>query len=190
MKLVSEVLRIWFDEKNANWPFYWYNRFHEKSKEHNTVQCTQWNQLFSNFFSKNVTFTKFLPKKCEREFPQFPHCDAVRQWFDEFSGKLILVIIIDLQSFSTFRTHTWYILLPKVEFLIFFRKFRQCASTPLVSILTIIQSRLLLSSLQHCATCSTVSLRQHTGVYHMASKHAIKTTKRKIMDGTPFVIVR
>ena len=28
-----------------------------------------WKQLFSNFFSKNVTFTK-----CDREFPQFPHC--------------------------------------------------------------------------------------------------------------------
>ena len=26
-------------------------------------------QLFSNFFSKTVTFTKFLPKMCEREFP-------------------------------------------------------------------------------------------------------------------------
>ena len=34
-----------------------------------------WNQLFSNFFSKNITFTKFLPIKCEKEFPQFPHCE-------------------------------------------------------------------------------------------------------------------
>ena len=32
------------------------------------------NQLFSDFFSKDVTFTKFLPKKWEQEFPQFPHC--------------------------------------------------------------------------------------------------------------------
>ena len=31
------------------------------------------NQLFSNFFSKTVTFTKFLSKKCEREFLVFPH---------------------------------------------------------------------------------------------------------------------
>ena len=27
------------------------------------------NQLFSNFFSKNVNFTKFLPKKGESKFP-------------------------------------------------------------------------------------------------------------------------
>ena len=33
-----------------------------------------WNQLFSNFFSKYVTFTKFFYKKCEREFLVFPHC--------------------------------------------------------------------------------------------------------------------
>ena len=33
-----------------------------------------WNQLFSNFFGKTVTFTKFLAKKCEREFLVFPHC--------------------------------------------------------------------------------------------------------------------
>ena len=30
--------------------------------------------LFSNFFSKNVTFTKFLPKVRETKFQQFPHC--------------------------------------------------------------------------------------------------------------------
>ena len=30
--------------------------------------------LYSNFFSKTVAFTKFLLKKCEREFLQFPHC--------------------------------------------------------------------------------------------------------------------
>ena len=33
------------------------------------------NQLFSNFFSKTVTFTKFLPKMRESEFPEFPQCD-------------------------------------------------------------------------------------------------------------------
>ena len=51
--------------------------------KHHTVEITEIyshlekissNQLFSNFFSKTVTFTKFLPKKREREFPQFPHC--------------------------------------------------------------------------------------------------------------------
>ena len=32
------------------------------------------NQLFSNFFSKNGAFTKFLSKMYERKFPKFPHC--------------------------------------------------------------------------------------------------------------------
>ena len=31
------------------------------------------NQLLSDFFSKFIAFTKFLGKKCEREFLQFPH---------------------------------------------------------------------------------------------------------------------
>ena len=31
------------------------------------------NQFFGNFFSKTIAFTKFLQKKCEREFLQFPH---------------------------------------------------------------------------------------------------------------------
>ena len=32
------------------------------------------NQLFSKFFSKHVSFTKFLPKNSESKFPKFPHC--------------------------------------------------------------------------------------------------------------------
>ena len=32
------------------------------------------NQFFGNFFSKTIAFTKFLWKKCEREFLQFPYC--------------------------------------------------------------------------------------------------------------------
>ena len=32
------------------------------------------NQLFSNFFSKSITFTEFLPKMCETKSRQFPHC--------------------------------------------------------------------------------------------------------------------
>ena len=36
------------------------------------------NQLvFSDFFSKCVAFTKFLPKKCESKFMYFPHCALV-----------------------------------------------------------------------------------------------------------------
>ena len=34
------------------------------------------NQLLSNFFCKTIAFTKFLQKKCEREFLQFPHCEC------------------------------------------------------------------------------------------------------------------
>ena len=41
--------------------------------------------VISNFFNKNVTFTKFLPIKCEREFPHFPqstqHCTVEKQEF-------------------------------------------------------------------------------------------------------------
>ena len=44
------------------------------------------NQLFSNFFSKTVTFTKFLPKMHESKFPEFPHCAL--QWIcNRFHGK-------------------------------------------------------------------------------------------------------
>ena len=46
------------------------------------------NQLFSDFFSKTVAFTKFLPKKCEREFLQFPHCECVRVNFRNFHTVL------------------------------------------------------------------------------------------------------
>ena len=35
----------------------------------------QINSLVLKLFSKTVTFTKYLPKMREREFPQFPHCD-------------------------------------------------------------------------------------------------------------------
>ena len=38
------------------------------------------NQLFSNFFSKTIVFTKFLWKMCEREFLQFQHCDFENFW--------------------------------------------------------------------------------------------------------------
>ena len=47
--------------------------FTRQSLQKTTEKNISWNQLFSKFFTKSVTFTKFLPKKCEREFPQFPH---------------------------------------------------------------------------------------------------------------------
>ena len=34
-----------------------------------------WNQLFSNFFCKNVAFTKFMSKKFKSKFPYFAHCE-------------------------------------------------------------------------------------------------------------------
>ena len=40
-------------------------------------KCTSSNQLFSNLFSKTVSFTKFLSKMREREFPQFPQCAGI-----------------------------------------------------------------------------------------------------------------
>ena len=39
------------------------------------------NQLFSDFFSKTITFTKFLRKKYEREFLQFPHTVRSERFF-------------------------------------------------------------------------------------------------------------
>ena len=75
------------------------------------------NQLFSSFFSKTVTFTKFLPKKWESTFPLFPHCVHVafsstvwkfrkfththfllkkflKSWFDEiFFGESVFVFL-------------------------------------------------------------------------------------------------
>ena len=48
-----------------------------------TEKKFSWNQLFSNFFSKTVTFKKFCPKKREREFPQFSHCVQCTLWKNE-----------------------------------------------------------------------------------------------------------
>ena len=59
-----------------------FRNFHTHSLEKREIP-SHWkknssNHLFSNFFSKTNAFTKFLRKKCEREFLQFPHCDTVR----------------------------------------------------------------------------------------------------------------
>ena len=34
------------------------------------------NHLFSNFFSKHVTFAKYLPKMRESKFPKLPYCET------------------------------------------------------------------------------------------------------------------
>ena len=41
----------------------------EKQKIYSHRKNFSSNQLFSNFFSKNVTFTKFLPEMSESKFP-------------------------------------------------------------------------------------------------------------------------
>ena len=40
-----------------------------KMKNFLSLKIISSNQLISNFFSKTVTFTKFLPRKCENKFP-------------------------------------------------------------------------------------------------------------------------
>ena len=57
------------------------------------------NQLFSIFFSKTVTFTKFLPKMRESEFLEFPQCGAVmyRNLLSNFFNRNF-VKVADLQS--------------------------------------------------------------------------------------------
>ena len=32
------------------------------------------------YFSKTITFTKYLPKMLEREIPQFPHCGVYKSF--------------------------------------------------------------------------------------------------------------
>ena len=48
-----------------------------------------WNQLFSNFFSKTIGFTKFLSKKCDREFSSFHTVQCITYWnlLSHFSCK-------------------------------------------------------------------------------------------------------
>ena len=52
---------------------------HPKKKEINSS-----NQLFSIFFSKNVTFTKFLSEKCDSEFPLLLHMDFTKFLYHDF----------------------------------------------------------------------------------------------------------
>ena len=62
----------------------WKNEFTVTQKKFRQIKS-------SNFFSKNVTFTKFLSKKCDSKFPQFPHCEHFRQKIREsnISTKLL-----------------------------------------------------------------------------------------------------
>ena len=63
-----------FDKNFVKATFLLKNRFDGKKGERISRKISS-NQLFSKFFSKTIAFTKFLRKKCEREFLQFPHCE-------------------------------------------------------------------------------------------------------------------
>ena len=63
-----------------------------KTRKSLSLKFFSWNQLFSNFFSKNVTFTKFLLKKREREFPQFPNCAFTEKKFRQINSLVICLV--------------------------------------------------------------------------------------------------
>ena len=53
------------------------------------------NQLFSNLFSKSATFTEFLPKLREREFPKFRHCVPIPHFGNFFilNNKFKMILL-------------------------------------------------------------------------------------------------
>ena len=55
------------------------------------------NQLFGDFFSKNVAFTKFLPKKCEREYPQCS-VEKTRNCLSHFFDKNFVKVTVLLKK--------------------------------------------------------------------------------------------
>ena len=74
-----------------------------KTEKFSLTQKISSNKLFSHFFSKAIAFTKFLRKKCEREFLQFPLC-TVYVWkvIKDSNFKLLNVKIWEI-SFQTFK---------------------------------------------------------------------------------------
>ena len=64
------------------------------------------NQLFSNFFSKTIAFTKFLRQMCEREFLQFPHCGMWYLRFKNFHEKSSLFYSVEITEIYS-RTNFW-----------------------------------------------------------------------------------
>ena len=66
-----------YTKNDGNQNFNGFNKVHEKNISSN--------QITSNFFSKGVTFTKFLPKKCETQCGKYgillPH--SVTVWKNE-----------------------------------------------------------------------------------------------------------
>ena len=100
----------WFSKIFVKWrtePDCYVNQLHElfincrveitetqcgKTRNSLSLKKNSSNHLFSNFYCKTNAFTKFLQKKCEREFLQFPHhCEKFtvtlfRQKFRESNG--------------------------------------------------------------------------------------------------------
>ena len=69
-----------------------------------TINCypwkiISWNQIFFNFFSSTVVFTKFLSKNCESKYAWFPHF-ARRALIHTYFVKL-------QQHFSNWRCYSW-----------------------------------------------------------------------------------
>ena len=58
----------------------------EKMKNLLSLKKISSNQSFSNFVSKTITFTKFLPKMRESEFLEFPQCALCKQFISQNTG--------------------------------------------------------------------------------------------------------
>ena len=66
----EKLLLRWFDEIFlGKWKFYSPYHSLEKQEIYSHWRIFSSNQLFSNFYSKNVAFTEFLWKKCESKLP-------------------------------------------------------------------------------------------------------------------------
>ena len=61
------------------------------------------NQVSSSFFCKTITFTKFLPKKCESKFPKFLHCNSLKK----FSWNWLENIFFSQKKKKRLRTLFW-----------------------------------------------------------------------------------
>ena len=76
--LLKKILKSWFDEifNGSQYFLFFHTVTAQCGKMKNLVspKNISSNQLFSDFFSKNVTFKKFLAKMCETRLQQFPHC--------------------------------------------------------------------------------------------------------------------
>ena len=86
------------------------------------------NQHFSNFFGKTITFTKFLQKKCEREF--FCNFHTVHSRAGSIFGKnfvKVTVLLNKLQKFDL--TKNFF---DETEFLVF----PQCHNVEIAEILS------------------------------------------------------